>query len=249
MKHWTFSATCVQRNMKIWFFGDAFFVFGLFIFFFPFFKHWGDLTASVSDGSYRCTIALSHDTVLVPLWLSNTLPPFPDLYFPVGQSTANPKSLPASPWRRASVEQMASVCRAAIKEGATGRGKESGSGSRGSRAGNVKLPLPLPQACAQTYAFAHLVTCADTHTKHKQMCVFPPQCTSSWVFPAKTNTHPTLVTKHQQCVSESRGVRQTREVRRISKHAPWISHTKSLQWCEVRETSTKLHGQIPPPNQ
>lgn len=29
---------------------------------------------------------------------------------------ANPKSLPASPWRQASVEQMASVCRAAIKE-------------------------------------------------------------------------------------------------------------------------------------
>lgn len=70
-------------------------------------------------------------TVLVLRWLSHTLPPFPDLYFPVGQSRANPKSLPASPWRRASVEQMASVCRAAIKEGAWSGGKESGSGSGG----------------------------------------------------------------------------------------------------------------------
>lgn len=57
----------------------------------------------------------------MPLELSCTLlcptqPPFPDLYFPAGQSAANPKSLPASPWRQASVEQMASVCRAAIKE-------------------------------------------------------------------------------------------------------------------------------------
>lgn len=58
---------------------------------------------------------------LVPLRLTNTLPPLSDLYFPVGHSTANPKSLPTSPWRQASVEQMASVHRVAIKEEAASR--------------------------------------------------------------------------------------------------------------------------------
>lgn len=60
------------------------------------------------------TVPVPLRTVLHPTLPS--LPPFPDLYFPAGQSAANPKSLPASPWRQASVEQMASVCRAAIKE-------------------------------------------------------------------------------------------------------------------------------------
>lgn len=58
---------------------------------------------------------------LVAVRLTNTLPPLSDLYFPVGHSTANPKSLPTSPWRQASVEQMASVRRVAIKEEAASR--------------------------------------------------------------------------------------------------------------------------------
>lgn len=68
------------------------------------------------------------------------LPPSPDLYSPAGQSTANPKSLPASPWRQASVEQMASVCRAAIKEEETsGEMKvgQDGTGWGGARRGGA----------------------------------------------------------------------------------------------------------------
>lgn len=151
------------------------------------------MTASASHVSYRCTITrqVTHKTFLVPLWLSNTLPPFPDLYFPVGHSRANPKSLPASPWRQASVEQMASVCRAAIKEEAT-----SGEMKVGQDQGGGDMKLPLPQACARTYALAHLATHTRTHA-----CMFMPRCT----FPAKTNTRPTPITKHQQCENEKRG--------------------------------------------
>lgn len=76
-----------------------------------------------------------HNTLVVPLLLFNTLPPFPDLHFPVGQSTVNPKSLPASPWRRASVEQMASVCRAAIKEGVMSGEKKVGQDQEGAGPG------------------------------------------------------------------------------------------------------------------
>lgn len=68
---------------------------------------------------------------LVPLQLSNTLPPLSDLHFPVGHSTANPKSLPTSPWRQASVEQMASERRVAIKEEAASREMKVGQDQEG----------------------------------------------------------------------------------------------------------------------
>lgn len=79
---------------------------------------------------YHTGVLLHCQYLITQFWCPYDCPtPYPHSLtsiFPVGQSTANPKSLPASPWRRASVEQMASVCRAAIKEGAPSGEKKVG---------------------------------------------------------------------------------------------------------------------------
>lgn len=127
-----------------------------------------------------CTVPqVSNNTVLLPLWQSNTLPPFPDLYFPVGQSTANPKSLPGSPWRRASVEQMASVCRAAIKEGARA-GKRKWVRIRGEQ-GQQREAASASGLCTDV----HICVRSNAHTRP-----FMLQWAPSRVFPAKTNNPP-----------------------------------------------------------
>lgn len=98
--------------------------------------------------SSRCSFALPNECPMIDFLCSplrSTLPPSPDLHFPVGQSAANPKSLPASLWQRASVEQMASVCRTAIRvSGERGKRKWVRFGRGGGccmvhRSGNMKL--------------------------------------------------------------------------------------------------------------
>ena len=183
------------------------------------------MTVPDPDVSHRCTAArwVSHYTAPVPQWLSNTLPPFPDLYFPVGQSTANPKSLPASPWRRASVEQMASVCRAAIKEGATSGEKKVGQ-DQGEQGPATRGCLRLGPAHGRT----HLRTRgwrgekhAYTHTRGS---LFTPRRTPSRVFPAKTNTRPTPVTKRQHCENEKRSRGDGGRAARAQSAPPNLAH-------------------------
>lgn len=185
---------------------------------------------------YYCTVRqVSHNTVLVPLWLSNTLPPFPDLYFPVGQSTANPKSLPASPWRRASVEQMASVCRAAIKEGATSGEKKVGQDQGGAG--------PATWSClclGPAHGRMHLHTQRRTHTHmHAHRCV----CSYlSALLPGSSQQKQTPTPRQSWSVSSvrmKRGVRAVGEVWRTT-NCPQISHSESLRRWEVRDTSARI---------
>lgn len=160
------------------------------------------------------------DTVLVPLWLFNTLPPFPDLYFPVGQSTANPKSLPASPWRRASVEQMASVCRAAIKEGATSGEKKVGQDRGGWKQGRQR------EAASASGLRADVCICSHAHTVHASVHCFPG-------LPSK-NKYPPHASHKASAVWE------WKEGEARSKLPPESGRRNFLQ---------ELHGQIPQPNQ
>lgn len=192
-----------------------------------------DLTASASHVSYRCTITrqVTHKTFLVPLWLSNTLPPFPDLYFPVGHSTANPKSLPASPWRQASVEQMASVCRAAIKEEATSGemkvGQDQGGGHEAASASSLRTDV---LTCA--------LSNAHTHTRmHVHASVHLP-CKNK--YPPHANHKASAVWEWKEGLGRQGkcGAQQT---------AP-EAHTPNLSYGEKSENLLP-ESQIPQPNQ
>lgn len=120
---------------------------------------------------------------LVPLRLTNTLPPLSDLYFPVGHSTANPKSLPTSPWRQASVEQMASVHRVAIKEEAARREMKVGQDQGGAG------PATWTRFCSKG---------VHNHT-HKHRCMFMPQC----IIPTKTKASATPLTSKVEWENKS----------------------------------------------
>lgn len=171
---------------------------------------------------------VTHETFPVPLWLSNTLPPFPDLYFPVGQSTANPKSLPASPWRQASVEQMASVCRAAIKEEETSGEMKVGQNWRGGGATGTWSCLCLKPAHKRTHLW-HLAVHVRTHVH------------------ASPHPPPAPITKHQRGENEKRG-RGRQEKCGAQQTAPpeWGAASPSTG---EKSGILQLQWQIPQPNQ
>lgn len=84
----------------------------------------------------------------------------------------------------APVEQMASVCRAAIKEGAMSGGKKVGQDHGGSWAGNVEFPLPQAYPWTRTHQYIH------THT-HIPHTLTPHTHTHTYIklFGAHTHTH------------------------------------------------------------
>lgn len=173
----------------------------------------------------------------MPLWQSSTLPPFPDLYFPVGQSTANPKSLPASPWRRASVEQMASVCRAAIKEGAW-TGKRKWVRMRGEQ-GRQR------EAASASGLSTDMRICVRSNAPSRP---FTLQCTPSRVFPAKTNTtHPMLVMENHKYEpgNDSQGAGNEPPNLTMNLSQRWEVRQTRITWANPTTKSTGLTLPIP----
>ena len=91
---------------------------------------------------------------------------------------------------------------------------------------------------------------AYTHT-HMRGGLFTPRCTPSRVFPAKTNTRPTPVTKRQHCENEKRTLgRRGKCGAQTICPPPSGSRTPDLLNGEKSENlPPELHGQIPQPNQ
>lgn len=98
---------------------------------------------------------------------------------------------------------------------------------RGSRAGNVKLPLP--QACAQTCALAHTHVHASMHLSCKNK------------YPAHANHKASAVWEGKEGLVQ-KGKRSPQQTAPES-HTPNLSNSEKLE-----NLPPEWHGQIPQPN-